>query len=409
MVSQTWDDHDRSGRYVARDFGMNYLSSVEPNAILFTNGDNDTFPLWYVQEVEGYRTDVRVCNLSYLQTDWYIDQMKRPAYESAPLPISAAPTVYAYDKRAYNYVIPRMEDSLSVREALNFLYSDETWTKELPSYGLINHLPTNKLYIPVDKAVARDSAGVPEKYIDKIVDKIVPNFADKTGFTMSEIASLDLINTNIEQGWKRPVYFAVTVSNSLYLGLDDYFVRTGMAYHLVPVKNTGMGVDTERMYDNMMNKFKWGGLDKATPEHPLYLDENVRRMCQTIRLMFSELVTSLIEEGQNDKALAALDLVMEKIPGWQVRHDLASMQMADSYLQLGAKDKGLALLRDIVGNSLQYMRWYQTLTPSQLRTVGDYNLHAYIIQAGLTMLVDAGMQAEAEQIIADAQASGLAM
>ena len=409
MVSQTWDDHDRSGRYVARDFGMNYLSSVEPNAILFTNGDNDTFPLWYVQEVEGYRTDVRVCNLSYLQTDWYIDQMKRPAYESAPLPISAAPTVYAYDKRAYNYVIPRMEDSLSVREALNFLYSDETWTKELPSYGLINHLPTNKLYIPVDKAVARDSAGVPDKYIDKIVDKIVPNFADKTGFTMSEIASLDLINTNIEQGWKRPVYFAVTVSNSLYLGLDDYFVRTGMAYHLVPVKNSGMGVDTERMYDNMMNKFKWGGLDKATPEHPLYLDENVRRMCQTIRLMFSELVTSLIEEGQNDKALAALDLVMEKIPGWQVRHDLASMQMADSYLQLGAKDKGLALLRDIVGNSLQYMRWYQTLTPSQLRTVGDYNLHAYIIQAGLTMLVDAGMQAEAEQIIADAQASGLAM
>ena len=409
MVSQTWDDHDRSGRYVARDFGMNYLSSVEPNAILFTNGDNDTFPLWYAQEVEGYRTDVRVCNLSYLQTDWYIDQMKRPAYESAPLPISATPTIYAYDKRAYNYVIPRVEDSLTVREALNFLYSDETWTKELPSYGMINHLPTNKLYIPVDPAVARDSAGIPDKYIDKIVDKIVPNFAGKTGFTMSEIASLDLINTNIEQGWKRPVYFAVTVSNSLYLGLDDYFVRTGMAYHLVPVKNEGMGVDTERMYDNMMTKFKWGGLDKATPEHPLYLDENVRRMCQTIRLMFSELVNSLIEEGENEKALAALDLVMEKIPGWQVRHDLASMQMAESYLKLGANDKGLVLLRDIVGNSIQYMRWYQTLTPSQLRSVGDYNLHAYIIQAGLTMLVEAGMQTEAEQIIADAQASGLAM
>ena len=409
MVSQTWDDHDRSGRYVARDFGMNYLSSVEPNAILFTNGDNDTFPLWYAQEVEGYRTDVRVCNLSYLQTDWYIDQMKRPAYESAPLPISAAPTVYAYDKRAYNYVIPRMEDSLTVREALNFLYSDEAWTKELPSYGMINHLPTAKLYIPVDPEVARENAGIPNEYIDSIADKIVPNFAGKTGFTMSEIASLDLINTNIEQGWKRPVYFAVTVSNSLYLGLEDYFVRTGMAYHLVPVKNEGMGVDTERMYENMMTKFRWGGLDKATPEHPLYLDENVRRMCQTIRLMFSELVNGLIEEGQNEKAMAALDLVMEKIPGWQVRHELSSMQMADSYLRLGANDKGLALLQDIVGNSIQYMRWYQTLTPSQLRSVGDYNLHAYIIQAGLTMLVEAGMQEEAEQIIADAQASGLAM
>ena len=182
-----------------------------------------------------------------------------------------------------------------------------------------------------------------------------------------------------------------------------------MAYHLVPVKNEGMGVDTERMYENMMTKFRWGGLDKATPEHPLYLDENVRRMCQTIRLMFSELVNGLIEEGQNEKAMAALDLVMEKIPGWQVRHELSSMQMADSYLRLGANDKGLALLQDIVGNSIQYMRWYQTLTPSQLRSVGDYNLHAYIIQAGLTMLVEAGMQEEAEQIIADAQASGLAM
>lgn len=409
MVSQTWDDHDRSGRYVCRDFGMNYLSSLEPNAIIFTNGDNDTFPLWYAQEVEGYRTDVRVCNLSYLQTDWYIDQMKRPAYESASLPISAERKAYAFDRRAYNYVLPRTEDSLTVREALDFLYSDEKWTKELPQYGFLNHLPTNKLYIPVDTAIARKNAGVPAGYEDSVASKIVPDFAGKTGFTMSEIAALDMINTNIEQGWQRPIYFAVTVGNSLYLGMEDYFVGTGMAYHLVPVKGSGTGVDADKMYDNMMNKFRWGGLDKATPEHPLYLDENVRRMCQTIRVMFSDMVNQLIAEGKDEKALAALDLVMEKIPGWQVRHELASLQMANSYFDLGEKEKGLELTREILTNSIQHLRWYQSLTPNQMRTVNDYNLHQYILQSGITMLVNNDMRSEAEQLLADAQASGLAI
>ena len=392
MVSQTWDDHDRSGRYVCRDFGMNYLSSVDENGIIFTNGDNDTFPLWYVQEVEGYRTDVRVCNLSYLQTDWYIDQMKRPAYESAPLPISADESKYAYDVRSYNYVINRLADSITVSDGLDYLYSDEDWTKDVPGYGKLNHLPTNKLYIPVNADTAVASGTVAPELKDSIVSRIVPDFTNKRGFTMSEIASLDIINTNAMQGWKRPVYFAVTVGSSYYLGLEDYFSRTGLAYQVVPLKGVSNNIDTDKMYDNMVNKFRWGGIDKATPEHPLYLDENVRRMCNTHRMMFGDLVVQLIAEGKTDKALTALDLIMEKIPGWQVTHDLTSVSLAQSYLDLGEKTKGEALLTEILDNSAGYLNWYKNLTSGQLRSVGnDYQKHLYIVHTIHEMSVSYGL------------------
>lgn len=392
MVSQTWDDHDRSGRYVCRDFGMNYLSSVDENGIIFTNGDNDTFPLWYVQEVEGYRTDVRVCNLSYLQTDWYIDQMKRPAYESAPLPISADGSKYAYDVRSYNYVINRLADSITVSDGLDYLYSDEDWTKDVPGYGKLNHLPTNKLYIPINADAAVASGTVAPELKDSIVSRIVPDFTNKRGFTMSEIASLDIINTNAMQGWKRPVYFAVTVGSSYYLGLEDYFSRTGLAYQVVPLKGVSNNIDTDKMYDNMVNKFRWGGIDKATPEHPLYLDENVRRMCNTHRMMFGDLVVQLIAEGKTDKALTALDLIMEKIPGWQVTHDLTSVSLAQSYLDLGEKTKGEALLTEILDNSAGYLNWYKDLTSGQLRSVGnDYQKHLYIVHTIHEMSVSYGL------------------
>ena len=392
MVSQTWDDHDRSGRYVCRDFGMNYLSSVDENGIIFTNGDNDTFPLWYVQEVEGYRTDVRVCNLSYLQTDWYIDQMKRPAYESAPLPISADESKYAYDVRSYNYVINRLADSITVSDGLDYLYSDEDWTKDVPGYGKLNHLPTNKLYIPINADAAVASGTVAPELKDSIVSRIVPDFTNKRGFTMSEIASLDIINTNAMQGWKRPVYFAVTVGSSYYLGLEDYFSRTGLAYQVVPLKGVSNNIDTDKMYDNMVNKFRWGGIDKATPEHPLYLDENVRRMCNTHRMMFGDLAVQLIAEGKTDKALTALDLIMEKIPGWQVTHDLTSVSLAQSYLDLGEKTKGEALLTEILDNSAGYLNWYKDLTSGQLRSVGnDYQKHLYIVHTIHEMSVSYGL------------------
>lgn len=407
MVSQTWDDHDRSGRYVARDFGMNYLSSLEPNAIIFTNGDNDTFPLWYAQEVEGYRTDVRVCNLSYFQTDWYADQMKRPAYESEALPISMPREKYMHDKYAYTYILPLADMQLSAQDALNFLYSDDPKTKRT-QYGDINYLPTDKIYIPVDSAVAVANAGLPVGYEDYVEPYIVPNFAGKNGLYFYETASLDMINTNIQQGWKRPIYYAVTVSTDLYLGLQNYFALTGLAYHLVPM-NTEVcgGVDTERMYDNMMNKFQWGGLEKATRENPIYLDENIRRMCQTTRVMFNDMINQLIVEGKAEKALAALQKIDEKIPDWLVPYEGLAIQMANNYFALGQSEKAKEIIFDNLDRSMQYLKWYSTLTPQQLRSVSDKELHNYIVQAGLTMLVDNGMEADAQQFLSDAQAAGL--
>ena len=197
---------------------------------------------------------------------------------------------------------------------------------------------------------------------------------------MSEIASLDIINTNAREGWKRPVYFAVTVGSSYYLGLENYFSRTGLAYQVVPLNGVNNNINTDKMYDNMVNKFRWGGIDKATPEKPLYLDENVRRMCNTIRMMFADLVTQLVIEGKNEKALTALNLIMEKIPGWQVTHDLTSVSFGQSYLDLGEKEKGEALLTEIFETSASYLNWYKDLTPGQLRSVGnDYQKHLYIV------------------------------
>ena len=407
MVSQTWDDHDRSGRYIARDFGMNYLSSLEPNAVIFTNGDNDTFPLWYAQEVEGYRTDVRVCNLSYFQTDWYADQMKRPAYDSEALPISMPREKYMHDKYAYSYIIPIADWQFSATDALDFLYSDDPKTKRT-QYGTLNYIPTDKIYIPVDSATAIKNAGIPVGYEEYVEPNIVPNLNGKSGLYFYETASLDMINSNIQQGWQRPIYYAVTVSSDLYLGLQDYFALTGLAYHVVPIKTAVCGgVDTERMYDNMMNKFRWGGLEKATPEDPIYLDENVRRMCQTTRVMFNELVNQLIVEGKNEKALAALQTIDEKMPEWLVPYEGLAIQMATNYLTLGEKERAKEIIFDSIERSLQYIGWYKTLSPQQLRSVGEKDLHNYILQAGLTLLVDNGMEADAQQIVNEARAAGL--
>ena len=408
MVSQTWDDHDRSGRYIARDFGMNYLSSVEPNAILFTNGDNDTFPLWYAQEVEGFRTDVRVCNLSYFQTDWYADQMKRPAYESAPLPITMSRDIYAHDNMAYSYILPIGNNkALSANDALAYLYSKDPRTKNT-QFGTLNHLPTDNIFIPVDSAVAAKNAGVPAGYEAYIENKITPNFKGKNGLYFYETASLDMINANIQNGWERPIYYAVTVSSDLYLGLENYFVLTGLANHVVPIdRSVCNGVDTERMYDNMMNKFRWGGLEKATQEKPMYLDENIRRMCQTTRVMFAELINQLLVEGKDEKALNALNFMNEKIPGWLVPYEGLAIQLAGDYFMLGEKEKARELLNDALNNSLQHLRWYHTLTSAQLRSVGDLDLHSYIVQSALSLLVENGMKDDANAFIEQAKIYGV--
>ena len=385
MVSQTWDDHDRSGRYTCRDFGKNYLTSVDENGIIFTNGDNDTFPLWYAQETEGYRTDVRVCNLSYLQTDWYVNQMKSQAYESDPLPISMEELQYGNKKREYAYILDRVDYPVSVKMAMDYFLSDDERTKTIPGYGKINHLPTGELFIDIDNEKILKSGIVPKGYEDKIVDRIDLSFKDKNTLILNDLAIIDLLSTNAETGWKRPVYFATTVDPSFFTETDKYFMRTGMAYEVVPVKleNTPgrYQVNTDKMYDNVMNEFVWGGID-VNPD--IYLDETIRRMCYSYRIMFIDLIDQLIQEGKTDKALKALDYCMEKIPGDVVPHNYISLQLAMDYYFLKQNEKGKALLEKIADSAIEYVTWINSLDNNKKRSVQRdyyYNERALAEQA----------------------------
>ena len=299
MVSQTWDDHDRSGRYCARDFGMNYLSSLDENAIIFCNGDNDTFPLWYAQEVEGYRTDVRAVNLSYLSTDWYIHQMRTAAYDSRPLPMMADDNTYAYSKRERAFVIDPDTLPRNATDALKYYYDDKNLIN--PEYNEPEWKFTRVfINIDPDKAIA---AGVVDSLDRDRIEEMLPVTLSNSAVSASTIMSLDLVNASIAGGWKRPVYFAMTVPDSYYLGLGAYMRNTGMAYQVTPVRYDGyndrsrqIGCNTDKMFDIVTTKFRWGGLDTAKPG-AIYLDETVNRMVNSTRMSIISLAADLCTEG----------------------------------------------------------------------------------------------------------------
>ena len=370
MVSQTWDDHDRSNRYVARDFGQNYLSTVqeEGNPIIFTNGDNDTFPLWYNQETEGVRTDVRVCNLSYLQTDWYIDQMRRPAYDSPSVPINwdridyvsghneavyvrpdAMPTILEFYKKNPEEAAKEFGDN--PYELKNIL---EHWVRS-PKEDL-QMIPTDSIVIKLDKeAIKRSGMLTP----DSIPEYMHISLKGKRVLYKSELMMLEMLaNTN----WERPMYMAITVGSDNHLNLSNNFLQEGLAYRITPFDNAKLGrrLDSEKMYDNLMNKFKFGGIDNPD----IYLDETVLRMCDTHRRMFVQLTSQLIKEGKKDKALKALDYCEKVIPSTTVPHDYlmsSSKEMAENYLALGQPQKAEKILNELANNAVEYATWYLSL------------------------------------------------
>ena len=395
MVSQTWDDHDRSGRTAARDFGRNYLSSVAPNGIIFCNGDNDTFPLWYLQEVEGYRTDVRAVNLSYLATDWYISQMQRAAYESAPLPMQAGKETFAYDKRQFCYFMQPDETPVDAYTSLAHIYSEESGKN---AYGL-NEIRYPKVYIPVNADQAIKAGVVREEQRDLIQKSINVDLQRMGGgMTASQIMSFDVIANSIAQGWNRPCYFAMTVPDSYYLGLNPYLRLTGLAYQVTPLlgnsSRSDYSVSTDVMYDNVVNKFLWGGLDTAKPG-TIYLDETVSRMVTTMRSAMIDLASSLSDEGtlakQGQQAIPAgmtqeayvadrykkartiLDLMMEKLPvancpftvqmGEQVARIYYTLGLASGDQECAQKSK--QILESEIMRYAGYLRFYQSLDASQ--------------------------------------------
>ncbi|MDR2791573.1 MAG: DUF2723 domain-containing protein [Tannerellaceae bacterium] len=368
MALENWDDHDRSLRYFARDFGANYLESCEPNAVLFTNGDNDTFPLWYVQEVEGIRTDVRVCNTSYLQTDWYISQMKKDAYDSKALPISWELDSYIQGKRDFAYVIPRLNQPLDLLTALNFVKSDDPKNKRIPEYRQeLDYIPTKTLIYRVDTAAAFASGVIAEGDIPFVAPEMVIDLEGKDALGKQELAVLDMLQTN---NWKRPIYYAITVSSDQYVRLDSYFRQTGLAYLVTPMKvnNTVKSVDADRMFDNLMNKFRWGGLDTEG----VYLDENVMRMAKSYRsALFGRLASILVYEGEDERALQVLDKGMEVIPAYNVPLDESALTFAELYYQLGQPEKAEKIHEAIIANAFRNLNWFRRLKPVHRNSVID--------------------------------------
>ena len=368
MAGQNWDDHDRSGRYMCRDFGSNYLESCEPNAIIFTNGDNDTFPLWYAQEVEGIRTDVRVCNTSYLQTDWYTDQMKRQAYNSDPLPITWTRSQYIQGTRDHAYVFKRVEQ-MDLNQALDWLRSDDPRTKTVPGIGeKLDYLPSERLILPIDSAAVLQNKAIDPQDAPMMARELIVDLSGKQAIGKEAITILDMLATN---NWKRPIYFAITVDPNQFVRLDPYFQKTGLAYRIVPFVTRAEGaraIDTEKMYDNVMNRFKWGGADRPG----VYIEENTMRMCKSYRMyIFGELAQALLREGKRDKALAVVDKAMKVLPPANVPLDYSAIAIGEVYMALGEKAKGEPILDAIVENSLRNIRWYVRLKPSQFASVRE--------------------------------------
>ena len=401
MASQTWDDHDRSGRYTCRDFGQNYLMTLQDkgNPIIFTNGDNDTFPLWYNQETEGVRTDARVCNLSYLQTDWYIDQMKRPAYDSPSVPITWPRIDFCSGTNDYIEVRPAMKQQLldfyrEYPKEARAAFGDEPFeVKNIMKYWVRSKdndthvIPTDTLYITIDKEAVRRSGMMMAS--DTIPDRMVISLAGKRAIYKNDMMMLEML---AQCNWERPLYVATTVGSDNYMNLGDNFVQEGLAYRITPFNTKAPGAknfDTEKVYNNVMNRFKWGGLDKPG----LYIDETVMRMCYTHRHLLAQLAMQLIAEGQKAKAEKVLRKAEKVLPEYNVPYTFMSgaADMARAYALIGKKADAARILNKVWADAKSYADYYLQLTGSRfMMSQNDVLRQLYIMQniADITQACD---------------------
>ena len=376
LAQQNWDDHDRSGRVHQIDFAKNLLNSCAPNAILFTGGDNDTFPLWYVQEVEGFRTDVRVCNLSLLGTDWYIDQMKRKTYESQPLPIKLSKDQLMEginDQILYN---PKEGlTAMSLPDYLDLLHKDSPSIQEQTQLGeTINTLPTDSVVIPVDIAAVAKTNWFPKQF--------VPYMSSALGWKLpshniykGELIQLEIISNNAVSGWKRPIYFASTLPNDQYLGLKESMQLEGYAYRLMPFKIPGANdgyVNTQIMSDNILKKMYWKGLDNE--EIYYHGDFYLGIPSVTARLSVYRLADQLVREGKYSKAKKVLDFLDKKMPDKVIPYDQFSASMVELYIAVGDSKSALEMASKIVNRDDQLLDYYLD---------GRYNSHERDVQIAI--------------------------
>ena len=447
MVSQTWDDHDRSGRYAARDFGMNYLSSVDENGIIFVCGDNDTFPLWYAQEVEGYRTDVKVVNLSYLTTDWYANQIQHPTYDAPAIDMYATPQTYGNNRLQYSYSYPIYEE-YSAKETLKLAYSPELFPEHLKAYLEKNNATPEQINISIDRIndivqnngsfFSASSVNIPVDSSQVIKSGIISpsqggdiesNISINIGqylhsegtpaLGLNNILVLDMITKSAENGWNRPIYFACTVPDSYHIGFTPYLQQTGMAYQVTPIRSAQrIGVNLDKMYDVVMNKYRWGGLDQGKD---LYLDETVRRMTSTTRGTMLNLAEALYYNGiyafenestgidakeQFDKARNVLNLMEEKLPTSVMPYEnYTGVNVARLYLlisnETGNQDdkaRALALAEDGLTRYAKFVPYLLSLNDRQISSISkiEANVLTHAIPEFISLYKQAGGDVDAK-------------
>ena len=396
MASQTWDDHDRSGRYCCRDFGQNYLMSLQDNGnpIIFTNGDNDTFPLWYGQDVEQVRTDARVCNLSYLQTDWYIDQMVRPAWNSPSLPITWSRLDYCSGTNEYVTVEPDFK-----KQVLDFYKANpEAAKKQLGEdpfeiKNVLKHwvrgnkykdeehfIPTDTLYLYIDKeAVMKSGMMIPRDSLGNstIPEKMAISLVGKRALYKGDLMMLEMLANH---NWTRPLYVALTVGAENYMNLGENFIQEGLVNRITPFHtDASNNFDTEKVYKNVMTRFKFGGV----AQKGLYLDETVTRMCYTHRRLFGMLITHLLTEGKKDKARKALEYSEKVLPTYNLPMNYmgGGLDFINAYYVLGMKKKAQDVTNSMWKTCVQYMNWYLSLNQSRFNaSQRECMINLYVMQ-----------------------------
>ncbi len=405
MASENWDDHDRSGRYVARDFAYNYLNTCEPNAIVFTNGDNDTFPLWYAQEVEGIRTDVRVVNLSLLGTDWYISQMKRKAYESEPIKISMEFDQYVQGTRDIIYIMDRVSKPVELKQIMDFVASDRVETRyRTPGGELIDYLPSKNLKISINKDDILSKGVVEAKDAHKIVDTMQWTLG-KEYLQKNEMMVLEIIANN---NWERPIYFVSTGGES-DLGLSKYLRYDGFAYKLVPIEYQSDdflaigGIDADLLYTNLMENFKWGRMN----EPDVLIDHNIQRTAMVLRIRntYSRLAEELLKQNRKDSAVKVIDKVVELMPNSKFPYDFLVLGHIDSYYKANETEKANVLLKDYATFTIDNLKYYFSLQGNFANVVSyDKELNLQVLQELVSLAENYGqteLYAEIEPILND--------
>ncbi len=382
MVSQTWDDHDRSDRFACRDFGQNYLNTLpaKGNPIIFTNGDNDTFPLWYNQEVEGNRTDARVCNLSYLQTDWYTDQMRRPAYDSPALPITWE-RLYYVDNGKHTFYPIRPEGKAQLDEIkrqnpdidpYEVSYIMDHYAKKIEG----GYIPTDSMVVNVDKEAVKASGMLlpfgPDSIPDKMVISLKNALQQQGGVYRSDLMIYEML---AHADWKRPMYMSVTLGTGNYADLDNYLILEGLAYRITPFNYGKRGViDSDLMYKNMMERFKYGNVK----QEGIYLDETVSRMCSTHRRMFQTLANSLLSRGKVAEAKKVLQKCEAELPASTIPYTDDDADLAILWMEVGDKKEATRVAKSILKYCDQYLTYLNSLDWEHIQT---YTRTAYFLTA----------------------------